>query len=130
MCSSDLVRLESTLGDLARHTHTPVRFVAITPERLKVVDAAAVDWIEASENNVRLHTASDSALIRETMMSIAERLDPAEFVRVHRSTIVRLARIRELAPMETGDYKLFLTTGATLTLGRAYRDDVIARMNG
>lgn len=124
------VRLETTLGDLARHVHTPVRFVAITPERLKVVDAAAVDWIEASDNNVRLHTASGSALIRETMMSIAERLDPWEFVRVHQSTIVRLSRIRELAPMETGDYKLFLTNGATLTLGRAYRDDVIARLKG
>ena len=124
------VRLESTLGDLARHTHTPVRFVAITPERMKVIDASAVDWIEASDNNVRLHTASDSALIRETMMSIEARLDTGEFVRVHRSTIVRLSRIRELAPLDSGDYKLFLTTGATLTLGRAYRDQVIARLKG
>ena len=123
-----LVRLESTLGDLARHTHTPVRFVATIAERMKVIDAASVDWIEAADNYVRLHTAHDSVLIRETMKSIEDRLDPKEFVRVHRSMIVRLSRIRELAPMDSGDYKLFLTTGATLTLSRTYRDQVISRL--
>lgn len=122
------VRLESTFGDLARHTHTPVRFVATIAERIKVIDVEAVDWIEATENHVRVHTATDSALIAQTMKAVEDRLDPAEFVRVHRATIVRLSRIRELAPMDTGDYKLFLTTGATLTIGRAYRDQVIARL--
>jgi two-component system, LytTR family, response regulator len=128
------IRLESTLGDLARHTHTPVRFVAtiadapIAERRMRVVDAAAVDWIERADDCVRVHTGHDSALIRQPMSAIEDRLDPAEFARVNAATIVRLSRIRELAPTDSGDYKLFLVTGATLMLGHAYRDRVISRL--
>ena len=91
-------------------------------------EAATIDWIEAVGDQVRVHTGHDSALIRESLPAIAGRLDPAEFAHVHPSTIVRLSRIRELAPMDNGDYKLFLTTGATLTLSRAHRKQVIPRL--
>jgi DNA-binding LytR/AlgR family response regulator len=62
------------------------------------------------------------------MASIVERLDPSEFARIQPSTIVRLSRVRELAPMDNGDYKLFLSTGATLTLSRSFRNAVIPRL--
>jgi two-component system LytT family response regulator len=123
------IPLEATLGDLARHVHTPVRFVATIAERKQVIDAAAIDWIEAAGDQVRLHTGHDSMLVREPMTSIEERLNPDEFARVQPATIVRLARVRELAPTDAGDYKLFLTTGDTVTLGRAYRNQVIPRLN-
>lgn len=122
------IPLEATLGDLARHIHTPVRFVATIAERKQVVDAAAIDWIEAVGDQVRLHTGHDSMLVREPMRSIEARLDPDEFARVQPATIVRLSRIRELAPADSGDYKLFLTTGDTVTLARAYRNQVIPRL--
>lgn len=122
------VRLEPALGDLARHIHTPVRFVATIAERKQVIDAAAVDWVEQVGEHVRVHTGHDSALIRESMAGMTRRLDASEFARVNPSTIVRLSRVRELAPSDNGDYRLFLTTGSTLTLSRACRDQVIPRL--
>lgn len=126
--SDRAVPLQSTLGDLARHIHTPVRFIATIAERKQVIDAAKVDWIDARGDGVCVHTGHDSALVREPMESIAARLESKEFARVQPTTMVRLARVRELAPMDNGDYKVFLTTGATLTLSRAFRNDFIARM--
>ena len=119
---------DSTLGDLARHIHTPVRFVATIAERKQVIDASLIDWLEGVGDQVRVHTLHESALTRESMASIIERLDPGEFARVQPQTIVRLSRVRELAPMDNGDYKLFLTTGATLTLARSFRNAVIPRL--
>ena len=119
---------DSTLGDLSRHIHTPVRFVATIAERNQVIDASLIDWLEEVGDHVRVHTAHESALSREPMASIVERLDPGEFARIQPQTIVRLARVRELAPMENGDYKLYLTTGATLTLARSFRKAVIPRL--
>lgn len=121
-------RLQAALTMLARRASTPPRFVASVGNRLRVIDAASVDWVEAADNYVRLHTASGSALIRETLKSVEARLDPEEFVRVHRSQLVRLARIRELQPLESGDYTLLLTSGARLTLSRTHRDRVMARL--
>ncbi len=122
------VQLEPTLGDLARHIHTPVRFVATIAERMQVIDATVVDWVEQAGEHVRVHTGHDSALIRESMAGIAQRLDASEFARVNPSTIVRLSRVREVAPGDNGDYRLFLTTGSTLTLSHACRDQVIPRL--
>ena len=122
------VQLEPALGDLARHIHTPVRFVATIAERMQVIDAKVVDWVEAVGDHVRVHTGHDSALIRDSMAAIATRLDASEFARINPSTIVRLSRVRELAPADNGDYKLFLTTGSTLTLSHACRDQVIPRL--
>lgn len=122
------VPLQATLGDLARHTHTPVRFIATIAERKQVIDASSVDWVDARADGVCVHTGHESALVREPMDSIAARLEAKEFARVQPTTMVRLARVRELAPMDNGDYKVFLTTGATLTLSRAFRNEFIARL--
>jgi two-component system LytT family response regulator len=123
-------RLDTALREIARRAATPARFLTTISGRLRVIDAGAVDWIEAADNYVRLHTAAGSALVRETMKSIEARLDPAEFVRIHRSQIVRLSRIRELVPLESGDYRVSLTTGEALTMSRTYRDRVIGRLQG
>jgi two-component system LytT family response regulator len=121
-------RILAALTAIAGRGATPVRFVATVGGRLRVIDAAAVDWIEAADNYVRLHMSSGSVLVRETMKSVEGRLDPEEFARVHRSQIVRLSRIKELQPLESGDYTVLLTTGARLTLSRTHRDRVMARL--
>lgn len=121
-------KVAETLAALARRVAAPARFVASIAGRLRVIDASAVDWIEAADNYVRLHTASGSALVRETMKSVESRLDPAEFLRIHRSQIVRLSRVRELTPLDSGDYTVLLTTGHRLTLSRTYRDRFMARL--
>ena len=121
-------RLEKALATLARRAAAPVRFIASVGDKLRVIEASAVDWIEAADNYVRLHTASGAALVRETMKSVETRLEPDDFVRIHRSQIVRLSRVKELQPLDSGDYTVLLTTGQRLTLSRTFRDGFMARL--
>jgi two-component system, LytTR family, response regulator len=99
------------------------------PDRLAVKDAAKVtfvpvdelDWVEADGDYMRLHCAGKSHLIRRTMAEMEKRLDPERFVRIHRSTIVALDRIRELRPTFHGEYVVLLKDGTKLKLSRGYR---------
>ena len=97
------------------------RLLIRSTQKLTVVDLAEVDWIEAEGDYLRLHTPGRSYLYRGTIGALEERVDPAEFIRIHRSTIVRLARIKELEPGFHGDYTVTLTTGDRLRLSRTYR---------
>ena len=100
------------------------RFAVQTSDRVFFVRAEDVDWIEAASNYVRLHTGKSSHLIRGTMQSVEARLDPDRFLRIHRSAIVNIDRIRELQPWFHGEYKVILTDGTTLTLSRGYRESL------
>jgi two-component system LytT family response regulator len=85
-----------------------------------------IDWIEAADNYVRIHTVNgEDHLVRETLNTMQGRLDPGRFLRIHRSTIVNVSRIRELRPWFHGDYVVLLTNGRELTLSRSYRDRVL-----
>ena len=86
---------------------------------LKIDD---IDWIEAADNYVSVHAGSESHLHRETMSSLAEQLPAKKFLRISRSTIVNVERIKELQPMFHGEYVVILRTGAKLNLSRGYRD--------
>jgi two-component system LytT family response regulator len=83
-----------------------------------------VDWLEAEENYVRLHAGHESYLVRGTLAGLEERLDPARFIRVHRSHMVNLASIRELHPWSHGDWMIVLRDGRELMLSRRYRDRI------
>jgi two-component system LytT family response regulator len=96
--------------------------------RIRLVPVGEVDWIEAADNYVRLHAGAERHLVRETMAAMEARLDPARFARIHRSTIVNLARIRELQPTFNGEYLVLLHSGAKLTLSRGYRDALRSRL--
>jgi two-component system LytT family response regulator len=80
-----------------------------------------IDWIEAAGNYSRLHVGKKAHLLRETMTALESKLDSKRFVRIHRSTIVNLERIRELQPYFHGDYVVLLHDGTQLTLSRNYR---------
>jgi len=80
-----------------------------------------IDWIEAAGNYCRLHVGKQAHLLRETMAALEARLDPKRFVRIHRSTIVNVERIRELQPYFHGDYVVLLRDDTQLTLSRTYR---------
>lgn len=97
------------------------RFTARDGERFVIVRARDVDWIEAAANYVRLHVAARTFQLRSTIGDLEQRLDPAQFVRVHRSGIVNVDRIREIHPDTHGEYQVLLTTGASLRLSRGYR---------
>jgi two-component system LytT family response regulator len=88
------------------------------------VEPHTVDWIEASDNYVVFHAGAESHVVRMTMKNLEMTLDPALFVRIHRSLIVNIDRVRELRPLPHGDYSVLLQNGAQLTLTRSYRDRV------
>jgi two-component system LytT family response regulator len=89
--------------------------------RIVLVDLRTVDWIEAADNYVRLHCGSREYVLRETMAALERQLDPDGFVRIHRSMIVRIDRIREFHPATHGDMDVILRDGTRLTLSRTWR---------
>jgi two-component system LytT family response regulator len=104
---------------------TPVtRFVARRGTKHYFVRVADIDWIEAVGNYVRLQTGDKSHLIRETMKGVETKLDPHEFVRIHRSAIVAVDRIQSIEAREHGEYLVMMQSGARLTSSRAYSERV------
>ena len=83
-----------------------------------------VEWIESEGNYVRLHLGGESHLHRETLQAIEAKLDPSQFMRIHRSAIVNIHRIEELRPWFTGEYIVRLRCGKELTLTRTYRENL------
>ena len=103
--------------DRVHLTRIPVR----TEGRVKVIDLADVDWLSAADNYVTLHVGRHEYLVRDTLSALEHRLDANDFVRVHRSSIVRLDRISELVPDLHGDYRIRLKNGTEVALSRTYR---------
>jgi two-component system, LytTR family, response regulator len=97
---------------------------------IRFVDAGDLDWIEAQGNYAALHAAGRVELIRETMTSLEQRLDPARFARIHRGIIVRVDRIREMAPHPTGEYTVRMHDGVRLVSGRTYRTQLAVLARG
>jgi two-component system LytT family response regulator len=114
-------RLLALVDEVRPARRRPERLMIRTGARVVFVDVHQIDWVEAEGNYVRLHTGDDSHLMRETMQSIERRLGP-EFVRIHRSRIVNLARVRELRLVASGEYEAVLNSGVKLGVGRIYRD--------
>ena len=121
-------RLAAVLAELERSRGYAQRILVRSDGRIRLVSVGEVDWIEAADNYVRLHAGPERHLVRETMAAMEARLDPSRFARIHRSTIVNLARIRELQPTFNGEYVVLLHTGAKLTLSRGYRDALRSRL--
>ena len=102
------------------------RFVASRGGKHYFVPLADVDWIEADGNYIRLHTGDKSHLIRETMKALEAKLDPAAFVRIHRSAVVSVARIESIETRDQGEYLVRMRTGAKLCSSRGYSERVRA----
>jgi two-component system LytT family response regulator len=86
-------------------------------------------WIEAANKYVVIHTATRTYMARQTIQSLENQLNPKQFVRIHRSTIVRKAAVRGLHPLFHGDYIVRLTNGAELTLSRNFREPFFRQMS-
>lgn len=85
-------------------------------------------WIEAANKYVVIHTADQTHIARQTLQSLEGELDPKQFVRIHRSTLVRKAAVRGLHPLFHGDYIVRLASGAELTLSRSFRQSFFDQM--
>lgn len=115
-------RLVALLEDLQEQRGRPERVLVRSAGRIFFLRLEEIDWIEAADNYLCLHVGRESHLLRGTMASIEERLDARKFLRIHRSTIVNLDRVRELAPLFHGDYAVRLRDGTELVLSRSYRE--------
>ena len=97
--------------------------------RLFFVRVETVDWFESEGNYIRLHAGARTHLVRGRLSALAARLDPDRFMRIHRSTIVNIDRIKEVHPWFGGDYLVTLVDGTQLKLTRKYRS-VLAQQIG
>jgi two-component system LytT family response regulator len=118
-------RLAGLLEDLQARQERLTRLVVKSAGRIVFLRVEEIDWVEAADNYVRIHAGRESHLIRETLQSLESRLNPENFLRIHRSTLVNLDRIRELQPIFHGDYLVKLNDGTQLTLSRNYREKLL-----
>ncbi len=115
-------RILSLLEDLKAGTKYLERLVIKSSGRIYFLETNDIDWIQAEGNYVSVHVGKKSHLLRETISSLESQLDPRKFLRIHRSAIVRIDRIKELQPWFHGEYHIILLDGTELTLSRNYRD--------
>ena len=101
------------------------RFPVKDRERFLLLKPEEVEWIHSAANYAELHARGRSFLVRMTMSELEERLDPARFVRIHRSTIVNVDRVAEIQPAYHGEFQVVLQDGAKLRLSRRYRDRLL-----
>ena len=117
--------MEAPVTTPARHAD---RLTVKSDGRVYFVKTTDVDWVQADGNYVRVHAGTATHLIRETLSTVETILDPDQFSRIHRSTIVNLDRIRELQPWFAGDYVVILKDSTQLKLSRTYREHLQTRL--
>ncbi len=112
----------ATLRELRREPPRYLERLAVrTTGRYIFLRVDEVDWIEAAENYVRVHAAGRGHLMRETMSGMEGKLDPARFLRIHRSAIVNVDRIRTIEALDNGELAVVLGDGTRLPTSRSYR---------
>jgi two-component system LytT family response regulator len=117
-------RILAMLEQMREQPRYTERLVVKTGGRVFFLNAEEIDWVEAEGNYVSIHAGKKSYLLRETISGIEGQLDPRHFVRIHRSAVVNINRIKELQPWSHGEYHVILHDGTQLTLSRSYRDNL------
>ncbi|HEV8367783.1 MAG TPA: LytTR family DNA-binding domain-containing protein [Pyrinomonadaceae bacterium] len=112
----------------SRPTSYLTRLMIKLASRVVLLRVEEIDWIEADGNYAKLHVRKKAHLLREKMHDLEAQLDPKRFVRIHRSIIVNLDRIKELHPHFNGDYIVVLEDGRQLKLSRSRRENLESRL--
>ena len=94
--------------------------------RTFLVDAAAIDWVEAAGNYLIFHAGAERYTVRGTMADMEARLAPAHFVRIHKSTLVNIDRVKSIEPIHAGDQTVAMEDGTELVMSRTFRQRVNA----
>ncbi len=115
-------RILTLLEQIKNGTKHLERFVVKAGGRIFFLRTSEVEWIEAEGNYVNVHTATRSHMLRETLNGLEAQLDPAKFIRIHRSAIVNLAYVKELQTWTHGEYHVIMQSGKQLTLSRNFRE--------
>ncbi len=101
------------------------RFTVRTEERALIFQARDVDWFEADGNYVWLHVRKEKHRLRTSLRSLLDQLDARQFVRIHKSTVVNVDRIKEVQPWFGGDYVAILTDGRQLKVSRTFAQEFL-----
>ena len=122
---------EPRLAALLNHLHAaaPARILIRTPERILFLKPEEIDHVEAAGNYVVLHAGKERHILRETTAAMEARLAPAGFMRISRSVIVNLTRIREVQPLGPGQYSVLLKSGARFDM-TCRLSELQARLSG
>jgi two-component system, LytTR family, response regulator len=127
----NLPDLEKRIRELLKETggqevvaHYETRFAVRTGQRIVIVTANEIDWIEACGDYVTLHVGNRTHLLRQTMNKTEAQVDPARFLRIHRSAIVQTSRIRELVALDNREFLIRLADGKELKTSRSYSDRI------
>lgn len=123
------MKIESVLSGLAppgdaEHTYAR-RLLIRQTGRASFVQTVDIDWIEAVGSGVRLHVGTQAHAMRAAIGQLENRLDPSQFMRIHRSTIVNLDRIDQIEPYGGSDYQVVLRDGTKLRVSRSSRDRLL-----
>ena len=132
-------RLLALLDDLGRRGNAAAaggaapaaytrRLLIKSAGRVSILPVRDIDWIEAEGDYAKLHVGKVAHLLRDTMRHLETELDPARFVRIHRSTIVNLERVKELQPFFRGEFVVILHDGTSLKLARSYKERLEAAL--
>ncbi|MFL6254590.1 MAG: LytR/AlgR family response regulator transcription factor [Pyrinomonadaceae bacterium] len=113
---------ETVVASSGRKASYLTRFMVKVGGRVIFINPADVDWVEADNYYVKLHTGGRAHLLRLSMKELEERLDPKTFWRTHRSAIINLDRVKELHQHPSGEYVVVLQDGTELKLSRARRE--------
>ena len=121
-------RVLDMLGELDSRQHSPERIIVKSDGEIVCLKPNEIDWAESAGNYVCLHVGNVTHILRETITALENRLGARQFLRVHRSTLVNVDRIKTLKPSLYGDYSILLRDGTKLTLSRGFRETVLRRL--
>jgi two-component system LytT family response regulator len=119
--------LRALAEEVSRRRRTLERLPVSRDGRIVFVSVADIDWIEAEGNYVRIHAGAAADLVRGTIGSLEDRLDPERFRRIHRCYVVNVERIAEVEPHFHGEHVAVLKGGQRLPVGRRYRERLLER---
>jgi two-component system LytT family response regulator len=117
-------RLQSLLEAVGRRRSYTDRLVVKDNRQIVILGVDEIDWVESAGNYVRLHVGEEVHQMRSTLSALEGRLDPDLFLRIHRSIIVNVDRVKQITPWFHGDSAVILRDGTRLNLSRSYRANV------
>jgi two-component system LytT family response regulator len=121
-----------SVGNAVRTARSQVgpseRLLVPEGDRLRPIECEHIQWLQADDNYVHVHTQDRDFLLRRTLQDLLEQLGAQRFVRIHKSTAINLAEVHSLEPLFKGDYDVVLRSGQRLRMSRRYKDLLFGRM--
>jgi two-component system LytT family response regulator len=123
------VRLDALIGELSERPRYAARLAVKARGRTVFLQTDEIDWVGAADNYLELHAGPNSYVVRETLSQLQSKLDPQKFVRIHRSTLVNVERIKEMHPLFAGDQVVLLHDGTKLQVSRTHRQRLMSLLD-